>query len=84
MADGKLALRDRDKGAAEKTVTRDTLIAGIREMQGTDQTRAVVVAGDKAARYEDILKVMDMLQGNAITRIGLLVQSGKPSTPAQR
>jgi biopolymer transport protein TolR len=84
MADGKLALRDRDKGAAEKTVTRDTLIAGIREMQGTDQTRAVVVAGDKAARYEDILKVMDMLQGNAITRIGLLVQSGKPSPPAQR
>jgi biopolymer transport protein TolR len=45
--------------------------------------RALVVAGDKAARYEEILKVMDTLQGNGITRIGLLVQTAQTAKPAR-
>ena len=82
-ADGKLALRDRDQGGKEETVTRDALVTRIRDLQGAKPDRAVVVAGDKAARYEEILKVMDTLQGNGITRIGLLVQTGQTSKPAR-
>lgn len=82
-ADGKLALRDRDKGSKEEAVSRDALVARIRELQGEKPDRAVVVAGDKAARYEEILKVMDALQGNGITRIGLLVQTGQTAKPAR-
>ncbi len=81
--DGKLGLIDRDKGGKEEAITLDALVVRIREMQGADATRAVVVAGDKAARYEEILRVMDTLQGNRITRIGLLVQSGQAAKPAR-
>lgn len=82
-ADGKLALRDRDQGGKEETVTRDALVTRIRDLQGARPDRAVVVAGDKAARYEEILKVMDTLQGNGITRIGLLVHTGQTAKPAR-
>ncbi|MGC4406375.1 ExbD/TolR family protein [Methyloversatilis sp. MC4-4] len=82
-ADGKLALRDRDKGGKEEAVTRDTLVSRLRDMQGGDANRALVVAGDKAVRYEEILRVMDTLQGNGFTRIGLLVQTGQNAKPAR-
>ena len=79
--DGKLAVLDRDKGAKEEAVTLDGLVTRIRDLQSTDAKRAVVVAGDKAARYEEILRVMDTLQANQISRIGLLVQSGQNAKP---
>ncbi|WP_374336767.1 ExbD/TolR family protein [Methyloversatilis sp.] len=83
-ADGKLALRDREKGGKETAVTRDTLVARVREMQGGDAGRALLVAGDKAVRYEEILRVMDTLQGNGFTRIGLLVQqTGQNEKPGR-
>ena len=82
-ADGKLALRDRDKGGKEEAVTRDALVSRLRDMQGGDASRALVVAGDKAVRYEEILRVMDTLQGNGFTRIGLLVQTGQNAKPAR-
>lgn len=79
--DGKLAVLDRDKGGKEEAVTLDALVTRIRDLQSADTKRAVVVAGDKAARYEEILRVMDTLQANQITRIGLLVQSGQTAKP---
>ena len=79
--DGKLAVLDREKGAKEEAVTLDGLVTRIRDLQGVDAKRAVVVAGDKAARYEEILRVMDTLQANQISRIGLLVQSGQNAKP---
>ncbi len=79
--DGKLAVLDRDKGAKEEAVSLDGLVTRIRDLQGVDAKRAVVVAGDKAARYEEILRVMDTLQANQISRIGLLVQSGQNAKP---
>jgi biopolymer transport protein TolR len=82
-ADGKLALRDRDKGGKEEAVTRDTLVSRLRDMQAGDASRPLVVAGDKAVRYEEILRVMDTLQGNGFTRIGLLVQTGQNAKPAR-
>jgi biopolymer transport protein TolR len=34
----------------------------------------VVIAGDKKVRYEEVLKVMDMLQQARVKRVGLLAQ----------
>ena len=36
--------------------------------------QAVLIAGDKNVRYEAVLKIMDELQRNQLTKIGLLVQ----------
>ncbi len=83
-ADGKLALRDRDAASPKEIpVTRDTLVSTLRDMQAGDASRPLVVAGDKAVRYEEITKVVGALQNNGFTRIGLLVeqtgQNGKPA-----
>ena len=36
------------------------------------------IAGDKAVRYEEVLKVMDILQQNQVKRIGLLARPAGP------
>ncbi len=71
---GNLSLRDRDKGAAERKVTRDELLAAIREKQKRNHEQAVVIAADKEVRYESVLEVMDMLQQNQVQKVGLLAR----------
>lgn len=84
-ADGKLALRDRAAASLKETaVTRDTLISTVRDLQAGDASRPLVVAGDKAVRYEEITRVVGALQNNGFTRIGLLLlveQSGQSARP---
>lgn len=84
-ADGKLALRDRAAASLKETaVTRDTLIGAVRDLQAGDASRPLVVAGDKAVRYEEITKVVGALQNNGFTRIGLLVEQGGQSARPER
>lgn len=84
-ADGKLALRDRAAASPKETaVTRDTLISTVRDLQAGDASRPLVVAGDKAVRYEEITKVVGALQNNGFTRIGLLVEQSGQSGRAER
>jgi biopolymer transport protein TolR len=73
-ADASLALRDRAKGSEEQ---RSELAARIRSAQVANPEQGVLIAGDKNARYEAILQVMDELQRQQVTKIGLLVQQGK-------
>jgi biopolymer transport protein TolR len=73
-ADSSLAIRDRAKGSAEQVVARADLAARIREAQAANPQQAVLIAGDKSVRYEAVLAVMDELQRQQVTRIGLLVQ----------
>ena len=72
--DRTLWLRDRDKGAAERKVTRDQLVAAIRDKQARNPEQAVVIAADKDVRYEVVLEVMDMLQQNRVQKVGLLAR----------
>src|SRR5712691_6519884 len=51
-ADESLWLRDRDKTSEETKVTRDQLIAAIKQKQQRNPQQAVVIAGDKSVRYE--------------------------------
>ncbi len=73
-ADGAMSMRDRALGGAEVTVGRTELAAMIRERQVKHPDQPVLIAGDKNAKYESVLTVMDELQRAQVARIGLLVQ----------
>ena len=76
--DRSLWLRDREKGASERKLTRAELIQAIRQKQQQNPQQAVVIAADKDVRYEAVLEVMDMLQQNQVRKVGLLA---KPRSP---
>jgi biopolymer transport protein TolR len=46
----------------------------IKELQTKHPDQPVLIAGDKNAKYEAVLNVMDELQRAQVARIGLLVQ----------
>ena len=76
--DGTLWLRDRARAAPERRVSRNELLAAIRQKQKQNPEQAVVIAADKDVRYESVLEVMDMLQQNQVRKVGLLA---KPRAP---
>ncbi len=73
-AGGELAVVDRGKSTEETAVKRAQLVEMIRASQRANPDQAVVIAGDKAVRYEEVLKVMDLLQQNQVRRVGLLAR----------
>ena len=73
-ADGSLTLRDRAKTAAEQKVDRNQLIEAIKQKQAQNAEQPVVIAADKNVRYEEVIKVMDILQQNQVQKVGLLAQ----------
>jgi biopolymer transport protein TolR len=75
--DRSLWLRDRARGPSERRVSRSDLIQAIKEKQSHSPEQAVVISADKDVRYEAVLEVMDMLQQNAVRKVGLLA---KPRT----
>ncbi len=77
-ADRTLAVRDRARSAPERELSKAELVKYIQGLQSTAPDRPVVIAADKAVRYEAVLDVMDLLQQNQVKRVGLLA---KPRTP---
>ena len=73
-ANGDLLLVDRNRGGAERRVTRADLVDAVRSAVGSNRDQAVVIAGDKAVRYEEVLRVLDVLQQNQVKRVGLLAR----------
>jgi biopolymer transport protein TolR len=76
-SDGELALRDRAAGGPEITVSREELGRRLREAQARNPQQPVLIAAAKSVRYELVMQVMDQLQRQQVSRIGLLVQPGK-------
>jgi biopolymer transport protein TolR len=74
QADGALLFRDRARSMQERKVTRNELLAAIRQKQQKSPDQAVVIAADKDVRYEAVLEVMDMLQQNQVRKVGLLAK----------
>jgi biopolymer transport protein TolR len=72
---GELALVDRTKSGDELRLSRQELIARVREAQRAAPDQAVVISGDKNARYEEVLQVLDILQRSQVKRVGLLARS---------
>jgi len=73
-ANGDLALVDRAKSADELRIDRRTLLQRVREAQQANPDQAVVIAGDRNARYEEVLQVLDLLQRSQVKRVGLLAR----------
>jgi len=73
--DQSLWLRDQGTaGSPAVKVSRDELVARIAAKQARTPDQGVVIAADKAARYEDVLAVLDLLQRNGVRKVGLLAR----------
>src|SRR5690554_1138989 len=70
-ADGGLALRVRDAGAEFESVAPDALVSAVQSRITVDTP--VVIAADGKVPYDNVVKIMDQLRRNGITRLGLLV-----------
>ena len=73
-ADGELSVVDRSRSPDELLVKRPQLLEIIRRAQEANAGQAVVIAGDRNVRYEEVLKVMDVLQQGQVKRVGLLAR----------
>jgi len=73
--DGQVALRMREAGATPQNIARDQLVDQVRQ-RITAET-PVVIAADGKVPYETVVKVMDELRSNGVTRLGLLVDQGQ-------
>jgi biopolymer transport protein TolR len=78
-ANGELAVVDRSRSPDELLVRPNQLVQVIKQAQQANPGQAVVIAGDRSARYEEILKVMDVLQQNQVKRVGLLARPASPT-----
>lgn len=72
--DASLAVRDHGNGVQERPVTHEKLVALIRSYQNKQGDRPVVIAADKDVRYEEVVRVMDLLHQAQIRKVGLLTK----------
>jgi biopolymer transport protein TolR len=76
-ADRGLVVRARDRSGSivsERTISRGELADAIKQARGKDAELSVLVGGDKDARYEAVLQVMDELKKQGVSRVGLQVK----------
>ena len=71
---GELSLVDLNRGGTEQRMSRPELLQAIRDMQSQRPDQAVVIAGDRNVRYEEVLNVLDLLQRSQVKRVGLLAR----------
>ncbi len=73
--DGAISIRDLDRGETQpRSVPRNDLVRVVRERQAAKADQPVVIAADRRVQYEAVLKVMDDLQRQGVSRVGLLVR----------
>ena len=76
-ADRSLVVRARDRAGAivsERTVSTPELGSVVKAMKGKEAELSVLVGGDRNARYEAVLQVMDELRKQGVTKVGLQVK----------
>jgi biopolymer transport protein TolR len=73
-ASGDIAVVDRTRSADETRVNRAQLLTLVRDAQKVHPEQAVVIAGDRNVRYEEVLFILDLLQKNQVKRVGLLAR----------
>jgi len=76
-ADQGLVVRTRDRNGRivdEASVSRADLAKVLKNARGSNEELSVLVGGDKNARYESVLQVMDELRKQGIQRVGLQVR----------
>ena len=73
-ADSSITLRDLAKTGIEQKVNRAQLVEAIKQKQARNIDQPVVIAADKSVRYEEVMKVMDILQKQKVKKVGLLAK----------
>jgi len=73
-ANGDLAIVDRNRSSEELRVDLSQLVDIVRQSQSQNADQAVVIAGDRTVRYEEVLGVLDILQKNQVRHVGLLAR----------
>ena len=71
---GELSVVDRSRSTEELLVKRPQLLEIVRRAQQAHADQAVVIAGDRNVRYEEVLTVMDILKQGQVKRVGLLAR----------
>ena len=75
---GAMSMRLRDSGNEFESVTEENLVSQVRSLITPDTP--VVISADGRVPYETVMKIMDQLRSNGISRLGLLVdQHGAPA-----
>jgi len=70
-----LAMRDHSRKGGESKVSRDELVAILKARQDDLQEQSVVISADKDVRYEEVIKMMDVLKTQNVRKVGLLTQT---------
>jgi biopolymer transport protein TolR len=76
-ADQGLVVRERDSAGRildERSISRAELAKFLKSARGKNDELSVLVGGDKNARYEAVLQVMDELRKQGIQKVGLQVK----------
>ncbi|WP_454764633.1 protein TolR [Cupriavidus campinensis] len=75
--DGTLTARGKDNAgnAFERKLDQRGLMEFVHQRQNENPDQPVVIAADRAVRYEAVLDVMSVLKADGVKRVGLMVKS---------
>ena len=75
--DGEPTARGKDNAgnAFERKLDKRGLIDFVHERQNENPDQPVVIAADRAVKYEAVLDVMSVLKADGVKRVGLMVKS---------
>ena len=67
--------KEASKGTGGTSVPMTQIGSAVKDVQGGDITRPVVISADKEVKYETVVKAMNQLKRAGIDRVGLSVQA---------
>ncbi|WP_373378273.1 protein TolR [Cupriavidus nantongensis] len=75
--DGQLTARGKDSAgnAFERKLDKQGLLDFVHQRQNENPDQPVVIAADRAVKYEAVLDVMSVLKADGVKRVGLMVKS---------
>ncbi|CAM3147440.1 MULTISPECIES: protein TolR [Cupriavidus] len=75
--DGQLTARGKDNAgnAFERKLDKQGLLDFVHQRQNENPDQPVVIAADRAVKYEAVLDVMSILKADGVKRVGLMVKS---------
>jgi len=76
MIDAQELLQMRQDQQAPQTVAIERLAEQVKQLQAGNAQVPVVISADRNVRYDNVVKVMDVLQRGGVLRVGLSVKQG--------
>jgi biopolymer transport protein TolR len=56
---------------------QDEIVARVKTRLENEKQKGVVIAADRAVRYQEVIDLIDALKRSGVPRVGLVAQSGK-------